>query len=99
MYADVTGKPRLDMKEVHEYRDKVNMVAGKKKDEELVVFAPMQIAQLRKVVASFLFSSTRACSLASRSVFALLHSAACRDALACVVCGLADDRASNRSRT
>ena len=70
MYADVTGKPRLDMKEVHEYRDKVNMIAGKKKDEELVVFAPMQIAQLRKVSA--LFFLPRSCcwqSLASRAEF------------------------------
>jgi hypothetical protein len=50
MYADVTGKPRLDMREVHEYREKVNMMAGRKqKDEDLIVFAPMQLAQIRKV--------------------------------------------------
>ena len=58
MYADVTGKPRLDMREVYEYREKVNMVAGKKqKDEDLVVFAPMQLAQIRKVPSA----SSRPC--------------------------------------
>lgn len=57
MYADVTGKPRLDMREVYEYREKVNMVAGKKqKDEDLVVFAPMQLAQMRKVICHHLVS-------------------------------------------
>jgi len=33
MYADVTGKPRLDMMEVQQHRDKLNAVAGKKKDD------------------------------------------------------------------
>lgn len=50
MYADVTGKPRLDMKEVHEYREKLDLIAGKKREDNVVAFAPLQLAQMRSTM-------------------------------------------------
>ena len=48
-YADATGKPELDMGEVNEYVEKLNAVAGKKK-EETATFAPAQLAQIRQTL-------------------------------------------------
>ena len=50
MYVDVTGKPRLDMHEVHEYLDNLKKAAGKKDEELIVSFAPFQLSQMRQTV-------------------------------------------------
>jgi len=48
-YADVTGKPELDMNEVNEYVERLYAVSGKKK-EDTATFAPAQLAQMRQTV-------------------------------------------------
>ena len=54
-YVDVTGKPQLDMTEVHDYLDKLRKVAGGKKDEEHhVAFAPFQLSQMRQAMEASL---------------------------------------------
>ena len=57
MYADVTGKPRLDMQEVHSFIESLQQVGGKKKKsqkENFVSkskkFAPAQLSQMRQVL-------------------------------------------------
>ena len=85
MYADVTGKPRLDMREVHSFVESLHQVGGKKKKSEKEnfvskskKFAPGQLSQMRQVslpVRAHIFMQLHACT---RADILFWHYSACK---------------------